>query len=104
VVACGEFFGYSGVRSGFLGGFLRGSGTGNAAFLSQKRGQNVVVAWWVVVLSMVVFSSSFGWSAGDDLGGCRETHRTEKHVDPLHRFRVAGQQPDSEEEVDRTPH
>ena len=70
-------FWFSGVRPWFAYRFLAGSSAENAVFLSQKHGQNVVISVVAVVLSLVVFGRAF-WlvGAGDDLGGCHETHRT----------------------------
>jgi hypothetical protein len=48
VVSCGGLwlvFDDLAVRFGLPGCFFWGLGAGNAAFLSQKRGQNVVVVW-----------------------------------------------------------
>jgi hypothetical protein len=40
-------FGFSGIRLGLIAVFLRTRGSVAAAFLPQKRGQNVVVVLWL---------------------------------------------------------
>jgi hypothetical protein len=59
---CGELwlvFVFAGVRLGLLTVFLRVRALENAVFLSQKRGQNVVIRVVDVIPSLVVFRSSF---------------------------------------------
>jgi hypothetical protein len=72
-----------------------------AGFERRKRGFFVAKTWTkrgcsvvVVVLSLVVFGTSYGWAGGRRFNSLSRNSSDGKQADLWHSFRVADQQPE----------